>query len=180
MAHIDTSEIVRASVWLKPSGEALERIMKVMRMLHKEAAGPQVPPHVTLLTGAETTRASAELKLKHLAARVKPFRIKLGKIDAGAEYFRALFAGVEANGDLAAAQREAYDAFEMKPAPPYAPHLSLIYGKLDDAARKKLADAAGGKLDVAFEVRTLYLVNSSQSVPVANWRTLAEHSLAGA
>ena len=180
MAPIDTSEIIRASVWLKPTGEALERIMKVMRALHQEAAGPQVPPHITLLTGAETTRASAALKLKHLAARVKPLRIKLGKIEAGGEYFRALFAVVEANGDLAAAQREAYDAFDMQPAPPYAPHLSLVYGKLDDAARRKLTDAAGGKLDVAFEVRTLYLVNSSSSVPVADWRTLAEHALAGA
>jgi hypothetical protein len=35
MAHIDTSEIIRASVWLKPAGEALERINKVMRALHK-------------------------------------------------------------------------------------------------------------------------------------------------
>ena len=179
MAHIDTSEIIRASVWLKPAGEALERINKVMRALHKEHGGPQVPPHVTLLTGAETTRASAELKLKHLASRVQLLRIKLGKIESRDEYFRALYAVVEANGDLAAAQRAAYDAFEMNPPPPYEPHLSLLYGKVDEAARKKLAAAAGGKLDVTFEVRALYLVNSTQSVPVADWRTLDEHPLAG-
>ena len=179
MAHTDTSEVIRASVWLKPAGEALERINKVIRALHKEHGGPQVTPHVTLLTGAETTRASAELKLKHLASRVQPLRIKLGKIESRDEYFRALYAVVEANGDLAAAQRAAYDAFEMNPPPPYEPHLSLLYGKVDEAARKKLA-AAGGKVDVAFEVRVLYLVNSTQSVPVADWRTLAEHPLAGA
>ncbi len=150
-----------------------------MRALHKEHGGPQVPPHVTLLTGAETTRASAELKLKHLASRVQLLRIKLGKIESRDEYFRALYAVVEPNGDLAAAQRAAYDAFEMNPPPPYEPHLSLLYGKVDDAARKKLAAAAGGKLDVTFEVRALYLVNSTQSVPVADWRTLAEHPLAG-
>src|SRR6187401_3466846 len=69
MAHTDTSEVIRAAVWLKPAGEALERINKVIRALHKEHGGPQVTPHVTLLTGAETTRASAELKLKHLASR---------------------------------------------------------------------------------------------------------------
>jgi 2'-5' RNA ligase len=179
MAHIDTSEIIRASVWLKPTGDAFERIQKALRSIHKHGGGPQVPAHVTLLNGVETTRASAELKLKHLAARVKPFRIKLGKIESRDEYFRALFAVVEVNGDLAAAQREAYDAFDMKPAPPYEPHLSLLYGKLDEAAKKKLAEDAGGKLDVAFEVRALYLVNSTQSVPVADWHTLAEQPLAG-
>ena len=87
---------------------------------------------------------------------------------------------VEVNGDLAAAQREAYAEFDMNPAPPYEPHLSLLYGKLDKAAKQKLAEDAGGKLDVAFEVHALYLVNSTQSVPVADWRTLAEHPLAGA
>ncbi len=180
MAHIDSSEIVRAAVWIRPTGDALERILKAMRPIHKQGGGPPVPPHVTLLNGAETTRASAELKLKHLAARIRPFRIKLGKIETREEYFRSLYAVVEANGDLAAAQREAYDAFEMKPAPPYEPHLSLLYGKLDAAARKKLAAGAGDKLNIAFEVRALYLVNSTQSVPVADWRTLAEHPLAGA
>src|SRR5258705_11211726 len=163
MAHIDTSEIICASVWLRPTGDALERIQKVVRMVHKHGGGPQVPPHVTLLTGAETTRANAELKLKHLAARLRPFRIKLGKIESREEYFRSFYAVVEANGDLAAAQREAYDAFDMNPPPPYEPHLSLLYGKLDDATKKKLAEVAGGKLDVAFEVRALYLVNSTQS-----------------
>ena len=180
MSHIDGSEIIRASVWLRPTGEALERISKVMRAIHEHGGGPQVPPHVTLLNGAETTRASAELKLKHLAARIRPFRIKLGKIESAGEYFRSLYALVEANGDLAAAQRDAYAAFEMKPAPPYAPHLSLLYGKLDAAAGAKLAADAGGRLDIAFEVRALYLVNATQGVPVADWRTLAEHALAGA
>jgi 2'-5' RNA ligase len=179
MAHIDTSEIIRASVWLKPGGDALERIQKIVRALHKEGGGPLVPPHVTLLTGAETTRANAELKLKHLAARLRPFRIKLGKIESREEYFRSFYAVVEANGDLAAAQREAYDAFDMNPPPPYEPHLSLLYGKLDPATRKKLADEVGAKLDIAFEVRALYLVNSIQSVPVSDWHTLAEHELTG-
>jgi 2'-5' RNA ligase len=179
MAHIDTSEIVRASLWLKPAGDALERIQKLARSLHKEGGGPLVPPHVTLLTGAETTRANAELKLKHLATRLRPFRLKLGKIESREEYFRAFYAVVEANGDLAAAQREAYDVFEMNPPPPYEPHLSLLYGKLDAAMKRKLADEAGGKLDIAFEVHTLYLVNSTQSVPVSDWHTLAEHELTG-
>ena len=174
MAHIDTSEIVRAAIWIRPTGDALERIQKAVRHAHKEAGGPAVPPHVTLLTGAETTHASAELKLKHLAQRIRPFTLKLGRIEWGDDYFRSLYAAVELTSELAAAQRAAYDAFEMNPAPPFAPHLSLAYGKIGDDVKKRIAEQAGGRLDVAFEVRALHLVNATSGVPVAKWHTLIE------
>ena len=174
MAHIDTSEIIRAALWIRPTGEALERIQKIVRLAHKEAGGPQVPPHVTLLTGAETTRANAELKLKHLAQRLRPLKIKLGAIEWRDDYFRSLFATVELTSELAAAQREAYDAFEMKPAPPYEPHLSLAYGKIEEGVKKRIAEQAGGRLDAEFEVHSLHLVNSTSTVPVAEWHTLIE------
>ncbi len=180
MAHIDTSEIIRAAVWIRPTGKALERIQKWVRLAHKEAGGPQVPPHITLLTGAETTLASAELKLKHLAARIKPFMLKLGDIDSGDDYFRSLFANVERSEELAAAQRAAYDAFEMNPAPPFEPHLSLAYGKIDAAVKKRLTIEAGGRLDGQFEVRAVHLVNSTSGVPVSAWHTLFEQPLAAA
>jgi hypothetical protein len=67
----------------------------------------------------------------------------------------------------------------MNPPPPYEPHLSLLYGKLDAATKKRLAGEAGGKLDIAFEVNTVHLVNATQSVPVSEWHTLAEHELTG-
>jgi 2'-5' RNA ligase len=178
MAHIDTSEIIRAAIWIRPTGDALERIQKVMRLAHQESGRPQVPPHVTLLTGAETTRANAELKLKHLSARLRPFTLKLGNIEWRDDYFRCLYATVELSPELAAAQRDAYDEFDMKPAPPFEPHLSLLYGKVDEALKKQIAAEAGGRLEVAFEVRALHLVNSTSGVPVSQWHTLVEHPLA--
>jgi 2'-5' RNA ligase len=178
MAHIDTSEIIRAALWIRPTGDALERIQKFVRLAHKEGGGPQVPPHLTLLTGAETTRASAELKLKHLAQRMRPFSIKLGAIEWRDDYFRSIYATVELTNELAAAQRDAYDAFEMKPAPPFEPHLSLAYGKIDEGVKKRIAEQAGGRLDIEFEVRALHLVNSTSSVPVGDWHTLIELPIA--
>ena len=177
MAHIDASEILRGAIWLRPTGDALERINKAVRVAHKHGGGTPMQPHVTLLSGMETTRASAELKLKHLASRLKPFTVKLGRIEWRADYFRCLCAAVELSAELAGAQRDAYDAFEMKPAPPFEPHLSLLYGNLDEATKKKLAAQLGGKLDVSFEVRALHLVNASMGVPASEWRTLAEHTL---
>ena len=178
MAHSDTSEVIRASLWLRPAGDALETINKAVRLAHKHGGGPLMQPHVTLLSGMETTKLSAETKLKRLATRIKPFTVKLGKIEWRDDYFRCLYAAAEPGKELAAAQRDAYDAFDMNPAPPFEPHLSLVYGNLDAAAKKKVAAELGGKLTVSFEVQAVYLVNASMGVPATEWRTLAEHALA--
>jgi len=81
LAHIDTSNIIRGAVWIRPAGDALDKIKKVMHSLHKRGGGPQFQPHVTLLEGMETTLADGALKLKKLALRLKPFKVQLGQID---------------------------------------------------------------------------------------------------
>ncbi len=177
MAHIDTSAVMIGAVWIRPTGEALDRITKVVRLVHKRGGGPQVQPHVTLLSGMETTMASAELKLKHLAMRLKPFAIRLGEIEGRQDYFRCLYAKAELSEELAEARRIAYAEFEMNPPPPFEPHLSLLYGKIDDALRQELIAVADGTLDVRFDVTAVHLVNAYQGVPVTSWRTLAERPL---
>ena len=177
MTHVDTSPVVRASLWILPGGEALERIQHVMRLVHKRGGGPHFRPHVTLLTGIERTQASAELQLKHLAAQVKPFNIQLGRVEWRSEYFRCLYAVAALSDELAAARRAAYDVFEMNPPPPYEPHLSLLYGATDEALKSELAKEAGGSVDVSFQATSVHLVNAVPGVPVTEWRTLAERTL---
>jgi 2'-5' RNA ligase len=177
MAHIDTSPVIRGAIWLQPGGDALDKIQKTIHRVHRRGGGPPVRPHITLLSGLETTQASAELKLKRLAQRMKPFTVRLGKIEWKHDYFKALFATVEASAELAAAQLDAYDAFEMKPAPKFEPHLSLLYGDLDEALQKELAAEAGGSIEVAFEVTAVHLVNASPSLPVTAWKELAQHKV---
>lgn len=176
MAHNDTSPVIRCSVWIRPEGEALQALVRTMRLMHERGGGPRFEPHLTLLSGSETTAADAELKLKHLAARVKPFAIELQEIRWRDDYFRSLYAVAELSDELIAAREAAYDAFEMNPSPPYEPHVSLLYGNQDEALKQELAAAAGGRLDLMFTVAAVHLVNASPSVPVTGWRTLAERS----
>ena len=179
MAHIDTSAVVRASVWIPPAGEALDRIQKGMRLIHKRGGGPGFRAHVTLLSGIETTQADADLKLKHLASRVAPMLISLGRIEWRHDYFRCLYAVVAPSDALNTAKRAAHEVFEMNPPTPFEPHLSLLYGDIDDALKAELAAAAGGGLDLSFTASALQLVNASPSVPVTAWRTLSERPLRG-
>jgi hypothetical protein len=177
MGHIDTSEVVRASVWIRPTGEALERIVKIGRRLSVRERGPEVPPHLTLLSGIETTRVDAGLKLKRLAMRLNPFTVRLGKIDWKADYFRCLYVAAERTRDLVAAQRAAHEAFEMNPPAPFKPRICLFYGTLDDETERELAEATGGSLDVSFKATAVQLVNAAPGVPVSEWRTMSEWKL---
>jgi 2'-5' RNA ligase len=179
MAEIDTSDIVRASVWIQPNGQALESILKAMRLLRQRTGGPEFHPHLTLLKGIETTRSAADLRLGHLASRIRPFMVRLGRIAWKRDYFRCLYATVAMNQELAAAQKMAHEIFEMSPAEPFEPHVSLLYGSLDEALQKELAKEAGGSLHVSFEAKAMHLVNAAQSVPVSEWKTLAERRLGG-
>jgi 2'-5' RNA ligase len=178
VAHIDTSPIVRASLWILPTGGALDQIQHLTHLVHRRGGGPRFKPHLTLLSGIERTQADAELKLKHLAFRIRPFEIRLGRIEWRQEYFRCLYATAALSPELAAAQREAYEVFEMNPPPPFEPHVSLLYGSLDEALKKELAGEAGGSLDVSFNATAVHLVNASPSVPVTGWKALAERQFA--
>ena len=178
MGHIDRSEVVRASVWIRPTGEALGRIREVTRCLSLRGGGPEVEPHLTLLAGIETTRMDAGLKLKRLASRLSPFTVRLGKIDWRADYFRCLYVTIERTRELVAAQRAAHEAFEMNPPAPFKPRVSLFYGTLDDETERELAEATGGSLDVSFKATAVQLVNAAPGVPVSEWRTMSEWKLA--
>jgi 2'-5' RNA ligase len=178
MGHVDTSEVIRASVWIRPAGEALDQIVKVARRLSVRERGPEVPPHLTLLSGIETTRVDAGLKLKRLAARLSPFTVRLGKIDWQADYFRCLYVTAERSRELVAAQRAAHEVFEMNPPVPFRPRLSLFYGTLDDETERELAEATGGILDVEFRVTAVQLVSAARGVPVSAWKTMSEWKLA--
>ncbi len=177
MGHIDTSEVIRASVWIRPTGEALDRIREVTRRLSVRGRGPEVEPHLTLLSGIETTRVDAGLKLKRLASRLSPFTVRMGKIDWRADYFRCLYVTVERSRELVAAQRAAHEAFEMNPPVPFKPRVSLFYGTLEDEAEREIAEATGGSLDASFEARAVQLVNAAPGVPVSAWRTMSEWKL---
>nr|ALS88869.1 cyclic phosphodiesterase-like protein [uncultured bacterium] len=148
-----------------------------MNKLHRRAGGPPVRPHVTLLSGIENTQARAEIKLKHLAMRIKAFPIRLEQIAWRQDYFRCLFVTIAPSAELEAAHRIAHEVFEMGPPDPFEPHLSLLYGNIDEPLKKELALDAGGTLNVGFDVGSLQLVNASPSLPVTAWQVIAEHAV---
>jgi 2'-5' RNA ligase len=177
MGHIAGSEIFRGSVWIRPTGPALDEIQRVGRRLQDEVGGPGIWPHLSIIGGIEMTRLDAERRLKQLAASFLPFVVKLGQLDGYNDYYRALFAQVDATPELLAIHRRAKELFEQQSRDPYEPHVSLVYGDIDAATKKRLVTELGNVLDVSFQATSLHLVNAASGVPVEQWRSQMECEL---
>jgi hypothetical protein len=175
MAHIDTSNIIRGSIWIRPTGAALHRIDEAIRIVRQRVKGPPIKPHVSLLGGVETTQEQVELRLRHLAHRLRPFEIRLGRIEWRHEYYRAFFAVAELSDELAAAHQLAEEVFEMASSDAFEPHVSLAYGDLHEPLQKALADEVGS-LDVSFTANAVGFANATADRPITDWRVVFEET----
>lgn len=167
---------ILGSVWIRPTGTALDAIERVVRLAHQSAGGPPVQPHVSLMGGIELTPDTAST-FQRLASRITGFEIRLGKIEWRDEYYRSLFIRVEPSDELIAARVAAHEAFGRLPSGPFEPHVSLLYGDFDETFKNELAQRLGGRLDVCFMASAVDLVNACEKVPIAQWTTLYQAAL---
>src|SRR5688572_28120031 len=115
MGHVIGNEVIRASVWIRPNGPALDEIQHAIRRVQEKCGGPGGWPHVALLGGIERGQRDAEDLLRKLAGRIRPFSITLGELDGYGDffdYYRSFFVRVDLNEELHAAQRLAHEIFE--------------------------------------------------------------------
>src|SRR5689334_19996435 len=91
------------SVWIRPTGTALDTIERAVRLAHRSAGGPPVQPHVSLMGGIELTPDTAS-NFQRLASQLTGFEIRLGNIEWRDEYYRSLFISVEPSDALIAAR----------------------------------------------------------------------------
>jgi hypothetical protein len=178
MGHIDTSSIVRGAVWIRPNGEALQRIDEAIRVIRERVQGPPIKPHIALLSGVEATQEQIEIRLRRLAHHLQPFAIRLGRVEGRHEYYRALFALAELSEPLADAHRLAGEVFEIASADAFEPHVSLAYGDLHEPLRSRLAAEAGGSLDVSFTADAVAFANATADRAIADWEVLNEVTFA--
>ncbi|HZR01976.1 MAG TPA: hypothetical protein VFA81_02235 [Burkholderiales bacterium] len=75
------------------------------------------------------------------------------------------------------AKRLAHEIFEMNPPEPFEPHVSLMYGDIDEALKRDIAAELGGSIDASFTANAVQLVLATADRPVGAWNVLAERPL---
>ena len=164
------------SLWYMPSGEVYNKFAKIISDLAKEYDAPVFEPHVTLIGAIVGTEEALSFKTARLAELIKPFKIKLDRIDYFSERHKALIIRVEKLNKLTEANNRALEEFNL-PTAEYIPHLSLLYGDFSVEIKKEIIKKLGRKFDYEFEVKSIYLYNTTGEEKEENWYKIKEFSL---
>jgi 2'-5' RNA ligase len=160
-----------------PDGEPGERLGAWIDRLADRFRTERFPPHVTLLSGLSGDEADLAGRTRVAAAALAPVPVHLDTVDGRDETFRCLFVRAVEPAPLAAAHARAAEAFGRAADPTFLPHLSLVYGRLPEEAKRDVAHEAAPDLDVRFEARVLHLWTTADPVP--SWRELAAFPIGG-
>jgi len=163
------------SLWLMPTGDVYDELERILHKLSAKYGTREFPPHVTLLGGIVGPRREVLRECASLAALIRPFTIRLEKIDYLDEYFRCLFVRAATTAPLLKAHQVARDVFGRRREPSFMPHLSLLYGDFSRSLKEGAAAELGPRLDLAFKVRSLVLY-STRGEP-RDWRRVAKFGL---
>jgi 2'-5' RNA ligase len=157
---MDTPAGNRYSLWLMPRGDAYERLAPVLHELSAACGAPEFPPHVTLLGGIVGARRDIVRQSAGLAERIRPFTIRLERIDYLDEYFRCLFVRAATTKPLREAHRIARGVFDHRREPAFMPHLSLLYGDFNRSTKEGLIARLGSRVNLELKVRSLHLYST--------------------
>lgn len=167
-------------LWLLPEPEALALLGQAIRELSETLGGPLFTPHLTLLsqiTGSPDILAGLT---KRLAGQISPFELTVRGPSYSEHYHRAIVLGIEKNPLLDDVIRLAKETFRGGAREPFAPHLSLAYGRIDeDRARASLSEILPS-IPARLRAGAIELVSASSQTPVGSWRSLCVFPLLGA
>ncbi len=161
-------EVKSYALWLIPDGEVRRRLARTIRRLSREHSTPVFAPHITLASGIVAPAREAASKSAQLAKSLRPLRLRLTYLDSCQEYFRCLFLKVAPTPQLARAYKQARKIFGQRERRTYLPHVSLVYGDLSLATKRKIALSLVRRFDLDFEVRRLRVVVIQG--PPSEWR----------
>ena len=163
------------SLWIVPTGDVCDRLSLILHRLSARYGAPEFSPHVTLLGRCVGPRGELIRQSGQVAAGLRPFVIRLEKVDFLDAYFRCLFVRAALTEPLRRAHRAACEASGHDREPAFMPHLSLLYGDFPQSLKEKLIAEIGPRLDVQFKVRSLHLYRTHGEP--RHWRRVASFGL---
>lgn len=165
------------SLWLMPEGTSHVRLQALILDLARTHLTPPFPPHLTLLGGISGSEPAAREGAAKLAREMGPATIHLGEIETSKAFFRCVFARAELTDAPRWAEARAREPFSDAAAPPFLPHLSLVYGHLPDPVRQAVREHLGGALKLSFATSRLHLFRTEG--PPRAWRLRGVFPLRG-
>jgi 2'-5' RNA ligase len=169
-----TAEPPAYHLWLKPGGAASDLLSKTIVRLSRELRTPVFEPHVTLAGPLEGSEQKLIERADRLGALLAPFEIVLDEPRHGPDYFRCMFMRAEPGIALMHANATAARVFSL-PDRPYMPHVSLVYGSLNQEERQRVVSTLPGDLRLSFTATGFDLIRSDSPEP-KDWHSVCSRS----
>ncbi|GJL69040.1 MAG: hypothetical protein NPIRA06_16750 [Nitrospirales bacterium] len=164
-------------LWLTPTGQAYDILMKTITDLSKAYHAPVFDPHVTLLGSLPGTGEAIPSQCVKLGGLLAPFDIFLAEPAYGDQYFQSVFLKAQETPALMDAHELANRLF-VKASNPFMPHLSLVYGHYSLVPKHKITSTLPQALPLNFRVDTIHLIHSKSEHPM-DWASILSVPLSG-
>jgi Cyclic phosphodiesterase-like protein len=167
--------------WLIPGEPAHSFFQRIIDDLARRYDAPVFEPHVTVYVGADCVD-SAQQALAESARQSTPINIAPLGVQQSDKFIKTLFVQFALSAELRRASQIICDAAQDSSEYELKPHLSLLYKKMEAAARRNLAASIVVPFsEIAFDrIKAVRCVSPTQSrADVEAWRVMAATSLSG-
>ncbi len=157
------------ALWLVPSEPEASLLQAWIEKLAGYFGSIAFPPHVTLVGRLTQPQAQVVTKTQALSAYLPPFRVTLQDYGWQNTYFRCFYLEVADTLAMKLAQKAIKKHFGVKHAL-FKPHLSLVYGHLQNEIKEHLAKKLSTLGKVCMKFEAIRLVTMSQDHDPKTWR----------
>lgn len=158
------------ALWLRPFGETAFELKDRIKKLSQKFDTPQFEPHITLLSGLRRGETELTQLTDTLAASLSPFSVTLTRVGYHDHYYQSFFVRVKKTEAFIDAQKTAEKLFGCTTDEEYFPHLSLIYGNIEEKEKRKLLDTTGSMFNITFPVHSMLLIQTEGEV--GDWKKI--------
>jgi 2'-5' RNA ligase len=167
----------RLALWLVPDEPVRSRLDALIARWAERMGAPRFAPHVTLLSGLALPLSEALAPVVEAAARSTAVPVAFPRAAHSGEYYRCVFLDAEPTPELLGIHQRARRVLRRGPDR-FRPHLSLVYGRFEEARRSELAGEAERELALPLRATAGRLELHETGGAPARWRRVAWFDLA--
>ncbi len=135
-----SQSLPRVAIWLVPGRSQRDKLQKLINVLASRYGAPAFVPHVTVYSCCRSPHQQELALMSKIAAKFQPVVMATGNLSDSARLTRALFVELDLPSDAAAINAWLQRSIPLPSTYTFQPHLSLLYGHIPDAERKRLRD----------------------------------------
>jgi len=151
------------SIWLVPDSKDAKYLNKIIQKLAKEHNAPKFSAHITLYSGIKSlSKAKSAIQLLD-ARKIKATKTGIGQSDY---VWKTLYIKIKKDKTLAKTHKTLHKTLGTKYD--FAPHISLIYKKMDCSTKRKIKSHL--EIKKSFTFCGVIIIRSSTDV--SKWKVL--------